>query len=450
MKMQAFPLSTANPAEHHGPVPESADVVVVGGGIAGVMTALFLARAGIKVVLAEKGRVGAEQSGRNWGWIRQQGRDPAELPIMIEANRIWREIAVTLPEDIGLRRVGIAYLAENDRDIAAYEGWMPYARAHDLDTRILSAAEVKGLIPKARRHWTGALYTASDMRAEPWLAVPALARAAVREGAVIVEHCAVRAVDVAGGRVAGVVTEKGRIRAPEVVVAGGAWSRLLLGTLGISIPQLSVRATVARTEALPDIHAGCATDSTLAFRRRTDGSYTLAASGFHELFIGPDAFRSLPSFVPQLMQAPLGTRYKPRAPRGYPDAWSTPRRWDADTPSPFEAMRVLDPAPNMRKANGLARDFGACFPELGPVRLSHAWGGLIDTMPDVVPIIDRAASLPGLTIATGLSGHGFGIGPAIGRVVADLVRGVAVGHDLTRFRLSRFSDGSKIELGPSL
>ena len=71
-------------------------------------------------------------------------------------------------------------------------------------------------------------------------------------------------------------------------------------------------------------------------------------------------------------------------------------------------------------------------------------------MPDVVPVIDHAAALPGLTIATGLSGHGFGIGPGVGRVVADLVMGHPVGHDLSRFRLSRFSDGSPIRLGPSL
>lgn len=75
---------------------------------------------------------------------------------------------------------------------------------------------------------------------------------------------------------------------------------------------------------------------------------------------------------------------------------------------------------------------------------------MIDTMPDVVPVIDRAPSVPGLTIATGMSGHGFGIGPGVGRVVADLVAGRPVGHDLTRFRLSRFTDGSEITLGPSL
>ena len=75
---------------------------------------------------------------------------------------------------------------------------------------------------------------------------------------------------------------------------------------------------------------------------------------------------------------------------------------------------------------------------------------MIDTMPDVVPVIDACAALPGLWIGTGLSGHGFGIGPGVGRVLAALVAGEAPGHDLARFRLSRFSDGSPIRLGPAL
>ena len=74
---------------------------------------------------------------------------------------------------------------------------------------------------------------------------------------------------------------------------------------------------------------------------------------------------------------------------------------------------------------------------------------MIDSLPDVVPVVDHAP-IKGLTIATGMSGHGFGIGPGMGRVVADLVTGRPTGHDLSRFRLSRFSDGSPIRPGPSL
>ena len=82
--------------------------------------------------------------------------------------------------------------------------------------------------------------------------------------------------------------------------------------------------------------------------------------------------------------------------------------------------------------------------------MSGAWAGLIDTMPDVVPIIDRCSDIPGLTIATGMSGHGFGIGPGVGRVVADMMSGKHSNHILYRFRYDRFKNGDPIILGPAL
>lgn len=233
-------------------------------------------------------------------------------------------------------------------------------------------------------------------------------------------------------------------------MAAGAWSSLFLRAHRVSIPQLSVRATVAATEPLPEVHAGAATDEHIAFRRRLDGGYTLAPGGSSRLLIGPDAFRNLIKYLPALAANPWGTRYALAAPQDYPDAWFTPRRWDADRESPFERMRILDPVPEASRLRFVARDFEAMFPQMGPVRLKLGWAGMIDAMPDVVPVVDSVASIPGLVVATGMSGHGFGIGPGMGRVLCDLIRGAAVGHDLRRFRLSRFSDGSPIQPGPGL
>lgn len=143
------------------------------------------------------------------------------------------------------------------------------------------------------------------------------------------------------------------------------------------------------------------------------------------------------------------TRLAPAAPRHYPDAWGTPRRWAADAASPFEAMRVLDPAPNLGRIERLRDDFAAAFPALGRPAIARAWAGMIDVTPDQVPVLDETP-LPGFYIATGLSGHGFGIGPGVGRVMADMILGRAPQHDLRRFRFSRFSDGSRVELGPSI
>lgn len=144
------------------------------------------------------------------------------------------------------------------------------------------------------------------------------------------------------------------------------------------------------------------------------------------------------------------TRFRAGAPVGYPDGWGTARQWSGDEVSPFERLRVLNPAPNIRALAAVQGAFARELPGLGRPKLRAAWGGMIDSMPDVVPVMDRVASVPGLVIATGMSGHGFGIGPGMGRVVADLVAGAPVGHDLRRFRLGRFSDGSKIAPGPTL
>ena len=97
--MTDFPFRMDRPAQFTAALPDACDVAVIGGGIIGVMTAWFLAKAGQRVVVCEKGRISGEQSGRNWGWVRQQGRDPAELPIMVEALRMWPQLAIETGEE---------------------------------------------------------------------------------------------------------------------------------------------------------------------------------------------------------------------------------------------------------------------------------------------------------------------------------------------------------------
>ncbi len=445
----SFPISEALPVRFSAALPARADVVVVGGGVIGVMTAWFLREKGLSVVVLEKGRIAGEQSGRNWGWVRQQGRDPAELPIMVESLSIWKQLALQMGDGLGFKQTGVLYLAKTEAEIAGFEAWTEHSRAHQLDTRLLTAGETAGMLKGAAALWKGGLFTASDARAEPWVAVPALAAVAEASGVVIREGCAVRGLDLAAGKVAGVVTELGRIACDHVVVAAGAWSRLFLGNLGIRIPQLSVLASVASTEPIPEIFPGNAADDDFAFRRRADGGYSIAPGARHDFFIGRDAVRSFGVYRPVLKKDFRSTNFQAAAPKGFPDAWGTPRRWSLDEKTPFEQQRVLNPAPNMQTLAMVQDSFAKAFPALGRPKLKAAWAGMIDSLPDVVPIVDHAPIL-GLTIATGMSGHGFGIGPGMGRVVADLVTGRPVGHDLGRFRLARFSDGSPIRPGPSL
>ena len=445
-----FPFHDDLPPEHAADLPEAVDLAVIGGGVIGICTALFAARAGLRVIVLEKGRVAAEQSSRNWGWIRVQGRDLAEIPIALEAQELWKDLDATCHGRLGVRQVGVSYLARDAGDMAGFSGWLDGARPLGVSSTLLDADETRTLIGATASPWVGALHTPTDMKGEPWVAVPELARLAVAEGALIREGCAVRGLRVEAGQVTGVVTESGPLRAGAVVLAGGAWSSLLLRRHGVSIPQLSVRSTAMATAPLPQSVSSAGVDDRFAFRPRADGGYTLAPAAYSELFVGPDAVRHLRRYLPLAVSGEFDVRLRALAPAGYPDAWGTPRHWADDAQSPFERMRILSPAPNAAKVAQTRARFAAHFPGMGDVPLRASWAGMIDVMPDVVPVVGPVPELPGLTVVTGMCGHGFGIGPAFGRIAADLAQGRAPGHDLDRFRITRFSDGSKLVPGPNL
>src|SRR6266581_4361537 len=143
-------------------LPARADVVIVGGGIIGTSTALFLAQKGVSAVLCEKGHIAGEQSSRNWGWCRKMVRDPREIPLIIESLRIWERMNETVGAETGFRTCGIMYLGETEGELAELEAWLEHARQYQLDTRIIGSAEVAERLPGLAKKWAGALYTASD------------------------------------------------------------------------------------------------------------------------------------------------------------------------------------------------------------------------------------------------------------------------------------------------
>ena len=440
--------SSLSPISFAGELPEEVDAVVIGGGVIGISTAWFLRQTGLSVVVCEKGRVAGEQSSRNWGWIRQQGRDAAELPIVMDSIQAWEELSKSVDVDIGFARKGVLFAAETEEDLARHEDWLTVAQQHQLDTRMLSGREIDDLIDDKPGQWLGGMYTASDGRAEPFKAVPAIARSLVSAGGLIRENCAVRALDIAAGNVTGVITEKGTIRTGTVVCAGGAWSALFLGNLGISLPQLTVRATVARTSRGPNIYDGDAALGEVAIRRRQDGGYTIASSNSNEHFVGADSFRYFFKYLPALKASAkfISLQFGDDLVRRLLPT----RSWSADEITPFEESRVLNPEPSARALVKLREGLSHRVPMLADLAFEEFWAGMIDVTPDVVPVMDQIPKYPGLFLATGFSGHGFGIGPGAGRVMADMVLGRTPRHDLSRFRFNRFYDGSKMEIGPGL
>lgn len=293
MARQTFENTVANtwtkPIPPVEKIPVQADAVIIGGGIVGVSTAWFLAKQGVDVVLLEKGHIAGEQSGRNWGWVRVQGRDTREIPMMLESMRIWESLEDEIGEDVGFTRGGCFFTANSTKELQSLEDWVDIARDYEIDTRLINATELKQHVRGSAVDWAGAMVTMSDGRAEPHKAAPAIARAAERSGSVL-EHP-----------------------------------------------------------------------------------------------VTPASFRYFVKFLPALMREFKIVRLS--FGREFIDEWRTPKTWELD------------------KSSNTVRGF-------------H--------------------------VATGFSGHGFGLGPGAGKAIAGMLTGTDTGIDLSSLRLSRFFDGSPI------
>lgn len=423
-------------------LPASVDVAVIGAGIAGSAAAYALAKKGLSVALVDKGTVGGEQTCRNWGWCRQQHRDLRELPLAQKSLAMWPELARELGTETGFRRTGLLYVTTRPADLALWEAWTLRAREFQMHSHVLSAAEAKAMTPGSTTDWIGGVHSPSDGRAEPSLAGPAIAEGARGLGATIHQNCAVRGLDIEAGRVRGVVTEKGRIRARAVLAAGGAWTSLLLRHHGLGLPQAGVRSTSFFTQAAPAIVEGGLSMPDVTLRRRLDGGYSVGLSGRGLLELSPQGLLYARQFWPTFRKRRAMLKFSiGRSFFEGPEAFA---RWTLDGASPFERVRTLDPPADPALVQmGLSR-LAATYPALAGLQVAASWGGLIDSTPDGVPVISGVDPMPGLFVSTGFSGHGFGIGPAAGQLAADLIAGDPPIVDPYPFRYSRMIDGTDL------
>jgi glycine/D-amino acid oxidase-like deaminating enzyme len=418
-------------------LPASADAVVIGGGIVGVFAAYYLAKQGIRVALVEKGRVGAEQSSRNWGWCRQQNRDARELPMAMKSLDLWERFAAESGEDTGFRRCGLLYLSNDEAELARWAGWCDFARTVGVTTHVLDSAGATGRARATGRAWKGGVFSPTDGTADPGKAAPAVASATLKLGGTVHQNCAARGIETEAGRLSAVVTEGGTIKTKVAVLAGGAWASSFCRQLGIRFPQASIRSSILAVSPgakdLPDaLHT-----ASISFTRRTNGGYTLAISGRGRVDVTPQQLRFAPQFLPMFLK-----RWSSLLPGGFEGIRSgheTLKRWKLDEPTPMERMRILDPTPDPAAVKLTHSRAIELMPELRKTKITAAWAGYIDSTPDGVPGIGELEKVPGLILAAGFSGHGFGIGPGAGHLIADLVTGAEPVFDPKPYRPDRFS-----------
>ncbi|MFA6032071.1 MAG: FAD-binding oxidoreductase [Myxococcota bacterium] len=416
------------------------DVAIVGGGIIGCAIAWYLNRRGLSVGVYEKGRIAGEQSGKNSGFVRKQGRDRREMPLIKRSLDLWGRIDAEIGGITGFTASGNLALASDEAKLEGMNAWLAIAREFNVDSRVASPAELKDISPSLRTSFLGGLHTPSDGRAEPSLAAPAIAHALTRAGMDVRENCLVEGLLLEAGKVVGIATERGEVRARTVVVAAGLWSGIFLRRYGISLPQVDLRVSVGRTApfahgvALPTIF-----DKALV-RPRYDGGLTIAP-GLQGPLDYDTAFRSLrhaPRYIRTLFASREGTRVN--IGKHLRDDHRMVKAYLSGTSSRYADLRV----PNVPANDAvLARSRAAARAAFGigdDMKLVETWACRIDITPDGVPVLDQVNDLGNLVIATGMSGHGFGISLGVGDTLAELIDTGRTTISLEPFRLSRFSE----------
>jgi len=368
-------------------------IVIIGGGITGAAAAAELAREGQAITLLEQHGIAAMASGWTLGGVRQSGRDPAELPLARAAVEIWGELAKTLGADVEYRRSGNLRLARTPAEVDIIRALVSNQQALGLEVHFLSDnAAIRTVAPEISRNVLAASYCPTDGHANPVKATRAFARFAKEHGAVVREGVAALGITTQGNRVTGVDTSEGFIPADRVIVAAGVNTPSLLSPLGANLP-LSIRIThVVQSDPLPShlLPVFGVANADCAGRQEVDGRLRFSS--------GAGAWP------------------------GDPSEWTE---------------RSL--APSAAQIRSVVDRVAQVLPIAAEAPIARSWGGLIDMTPDALPVIDAPRFPSGLVIGAGFSGHGFCLGPVSGLLCADLALGRVPRHDLSAFRLGRFT-----------
>lgn len=358
-----------------------ATVVVVGGGVTGLSAAWWLAQDGVDVLVLDRGVVGWEASGRNGG-----GCTHIQSPLFAEEQRLWPTMDERLghPTEWRPHRIRISL---GDEDLAIEAALVAAGREIGRECTVLDGPAIRELVPIAGDDAHRGVFTDFGGHANPQRTAQAYAWALARLGGRIEQHCAVTGFDVAGGRVVAVLTERGRLGCDAVVLAAGPHTATLAAMLGVTVPLAAARNEILATEALePMRHGGV--DGNGLYGRQTLRGNLVYGGGPHE--------------------------------------------WLGDAPH--------HPNPTSPLIRSIAGRLAALFPRAAHAQVIRSWSGTVETTPDGRPVLDRLNDPANLTVAT-MSSVGFGLSPASGHAIAELVmHGECRFADLGALRLSRFGN----------
>ncbi|MCW1873326.1 FAD-binding oxidoreductase [Erwinia sp. INIA-01] len=439
--ISASQIPRAQAVSTQADLPAEADVVVIGGGIAGISTALFLNEKKLNVVVLEKGVVAGEQSSRAFGWVYSNHWDLGKYELANQSKRIWSGFASRFDTDVGFRASGNYVMMHTDEEISAAEEWLKHARARDpqCDARIVSGAAMNAVIAGAGDKYKAMLYQASDGTAEPVWSVSRIAEGAMREGVKIVAPCAARTIEYAAGRVAGVHTEQGFIKCQNVVLAGGAWSALFAENAGYHLPQLSIDSSMMRISSAEGTLPGAGYGPDFVWRQMANGETSIGVMQ-HIAPVTKASFKYLTDFFPSLRYS--SDLLKITFTRDFFHSLNMKSRWSAQDITPFEEIRMLSGQVDHAATQEALANLRRAWPAYQQTTVKEQWAGIIDASPDSTPYISAVANRNDIYVITGFSGNGLTTGPAAGQMLAQLIAGDQTTCNPHIYRFNRFSDGS--------
>ena len=444
--LKARGYSRARPVQTDtGSLPASVDVAIIGGGFAGICSALSLAERGLSVAVFEKGLVAGEASGRSAGMIEALQVGGSQLGLIEYSKGCWRRLSERIGADSSFLQNGNANVFYDQADLEDARAWLDSVKGMPTGgARLLSAAEAARFVPGSRRPPIGGIQSIEDASAEPALAVPAITEGARRKGAKVFQNCAVRGIETSAGRISGVVTERGAVKATRVVLAGGVWSPVLARRLGLDLPLAQGWVSMASTPPFaqgPEPGIVSLIGPNVGWRKQTDGGYAIWQFAAISPIL-PDAVSHLRAFWP-LLRAQASIVKLRVSPDSFMQWMSFRKEVPLDRPGIFEQVRIYEPELRGREIDaGIARLQDA-VPAFVNASIRERWTGAMSMTPDTKPVLSEVSSMPGLIVATGFY-HGLTMGPAAGEIVADLITGKKPALNIAQFRYERLIDGSAL------